>query len=57
MSDHTRQATPVAPSQRIVALDVLRGFALLGILIMNIQAFSMPWLPISTPPRMVIWQE
>jgi uncharacterized protein len=28
-------------SQHIVSIDVLRGFALLGILAMNIQAFSM----------------
>jgi len=34
--------TPVTVSQRIISLDVLRGFALLGILIMNIQHFSMP---------------
>lgn len=34
--DSTRSA------ERIVSLDVLRGFALLGILIMNIQSFSMP---------------
>jgi len=33
--------TPVAPGERIVSLDVLRGVAILGILIMNIQAFSM----------------
>lgn len=32
---------PVASSQRIVAIDALRGFAILGILIMNIQSFSM----------------
>lgn len=34
------QATPDA--ERIRALDLLRGFAVLGILYMNIQAFSMP---------------
>lgn len=32
---------PVAPAERIMALDALRGFALLGILVMNIQSFSM----------------
>ncbi|WP_440765223.1 DUF418 domain-containing protein [Natronorubrum sp. DTA7] len=33
---------PTAPSERIVSLDVLRGFALLGILVINIWLFSMP---------------
>lgn len=33
---------PVARSQRIAALDVLRGFALLGILVLNIEDFSGP---------------
>ena len=33
---------PVAQSVQIDSLDVLRGFALLGILIMNIQLFAMP---------------
>jgi len=28
--------------QRVVPIDVLRGFALLGILVMNIQSFAMP---------------
>ena len=37
---HT-QTAPVSGSERIVALDVLRGFAVLGILVMNIQSFSM----------------
>ncbi len=32
---------PVPATDRIVSIDVLRGFALLGILVMNIQAFSM----------------
>ena len=35
-------AAPVHESNRIVSIDVLRGFALLGILLMNIQSFSMP---------------
>ncbi|MEM7414472.1 MAG: DUF418 domain-containing protein [Gemmatimonadota bacterium] len=35
-------AAPVRESQRIDALDVLRGFAVLGILTMNIGGFSMP---------------
>jgi len=33
--------SPISPSERIVALDVLRGLAILGILMMNIQSFSM----------------
>ena len=32
---------PLTQSERIVSLDVLRGFAVLGILVMNIQAFAM----------------
>ena len=32
---------PVAQAQRIVSLDVLRGFALLGILMVNIQSFGL----------------
>ena len=34
---------PVQPKERIIALDFLRGFALLGILLMNIQSFAMPF--------------
>lgn len=33
---------PTQRAERIRSLDVLRGFALLGILIVNIQSFSMP---------------
>jgi uncharacterized protein len=37
----TTLPAPVTARERILALDVLRGFALLGILVMNIQSFSM----------------
>lgn len=33
--------TPINPQQRLESLDLLRGVAVLGILIMNIQSFSM----------------
>ncbi|HUV14259.1 MAG TPA: DUF418 domain-containing protein, partial [Acidobacteriota bacterium] len=32
---------PTSDAQRIISLDILRGFAVLGILVMNIQSFSM----------------
>ncbi|MEC7583589.1 MAG: DUF418 domain-containing protein [Planctomycetota bacterium] len=38
----TEHAAPAQSSDRIVSLDVLRGVAVLGILVMNIQAYSMP---------------
>ena len=38
----TPRLGPVTGTDRIDALDTLRGFALLGILVMNIQIFAMP---------------
>lgn len=35
-------AAPVAEGERIKNIDILRGFALLGVLLMNMQAFAMP---------------
>jgi len=42
-------AAPVSERERIVAMDVLRGFVLLGILVMNIQSFSMPFAAYMNP--------
>lgn len=36
--------TPVAPAERIDSLDILRGVALFGILLMNIESFAGPML-------------
>src|SRR5262245_65988743 len=35
-------AAPLAPADRIVAVDVVRGLAVLGILVMNIVEFGLP---------------
>lgn len=40
---------PVSASDRIASIDVLRGFAVLSILIMNIQSFSMPFAAYINP--------
>lgn len=40
---------PVGDKGRIESLDVLRGFALLGILLINILAFGMPYATLSNP--------
>ena len=50
-SDQTTggNAQPIAEKERIVSIDVLRGFALLGILPMNIQYFSMISAAYSNP--------
>ena len=37
----TTLATPVAPTERVAEMDIIRGFALLGIFIMNMPAFAM----------------
>lgn len=38
---HAGPSGPVEESDRIVSLDVLRGVAVLGILVLNIQSFAM----------------
>ena len=41
MISNKTQIYSTTPSERIISIDVLRGIAVLGILIMNIQSFSM----------------
>lgn len=43
------QAGPVGSAQRLLTLDVLRGVAILGILVMNIYAFAMPFAAYMNP--------
>jgi uncharacterized protein len=45
------RALPVAEAERLFAVDALRGFALLGILAMNIIAFAWPFVVYSNPRR------
>jgi uncharacterized protein len=40
---------PVAASERIVAIDTLRGVAVLGILVMNVYAFAMSFVAYQNP--------
>ena len=40
---------PVEKTNRIQSLDLLRGIAILGILIMNIQSFAMPGSAYNNP--------
>jgi uncharacterized protein len=41
--------TATTQPERVTALDTLRGFALLGILVMNIQSFAMPFAAYLNP--------
>ncbi len=47
--DGQQTAAPVSSVERIVAIDVLRGYAVLGILVVNIQAFALPSMAYMNP--------
>jgi uncharacterized protein len=51
MSEQNTSA-PVAPGERIVALDLIRGIAVLGILLANVTAFAHPDLAYYWPPAL-----
>lgn len=52
----TADAGPVRADQRYDAMDVLRGFALCGILLMNIIAMGAPWAR-NFPPFPASWSD
>jgi uncharacterized protein len=43
---------PVPAAERLLALDALRGVAVIGILVMNVYAFAMPLAAYSNPTIM-----
>ena len=45
-------AGPVTAGERITSLDMLRGVAILGILVMNVYAFAMPFIAYMNPYKM-----
>lgn len=45
----SEDAEPTPPSERIAGLDALRGFAILGILVINVRLFSMPEVVLLNP--------
>jgi uncharacterized protein len=50
------KADPVSPADRVYSLDVLRGFAVLGIFVMNIQGFAMLGTTYFNPTYYGMWE-
>lgn len=50
---HKLVSAPVTPKQRLIQIDILRGFALFGILLVNMLSFSGPYLE---TPTFSYWQ-
>src|SRR5262245_10338586 len=48
-SESTTTAAPVAQQERITILDSLRGIAILGILLMNVPGFGLPYAQAGDP--------
>ncbi|HLF45898.1 MAG TPA: DUF418 domain-containing protein [Chitinophagaceae bacterium] len=47
----TETARPVTTAERIKTIDIVRGVALLGILLMNIEGFGIDWIQLFTIER------
>lgn len=52
MTDYATTSAPVAATERITSIDTLRGVAVLGILVMNIYGFAMPFIAYQNPLAM-----
>lgn len=48
----THQSQPVAPSERLTTIDMLRGFAVFGVLVVNMFYFFNPWYAPQVTPEM-----
>jgi uncharacterized protein len=56
--DATLSAVPVSPGERIPTLDILRAFALLGILVMNLPGmYTNWWVPVMPEQRWPAWYD
>jgi uncharacterized protein len=51
-TDRSTSLAPVSPEERLPLLDVLRGFALLGIIVMNMPGFNLPSGSFAIEPRL-----
>ena len=49
IEEHLPVPCPVAGTERLASVDTLRGFAVLGILVMNICAYGLPHMAYSNP--------
>ena len=52
MTANTEKSQPVLAAERITSIDTLRGVAVLGILVMNIYGFAMPFVAYQNPLAM-----
>jgi uncharacterized protein len=52
LTDESTKSVPVAATERITSIDTLRGVAVLGILVMNIYGFAMPFIAYQNPLAM-----
>jgi uncharacterized protein len=58
LSSGTVQLLPVQPGERIAILDIWRGFALFGVLVVDIPGFASPYgLPGYVPPDAMLWYD